>query len=223
MTPAVAGPAVGEASTIKMLRSVMMKGLEALTAECLLAARRAGVEGAVIASLQASDPGFDWQRRSAYNLERMMAHGLRRAAEMREVAATLRELGLPDRLAVATADWQQQVGALGLEAGEADAGGRPTASSPRWSEGEPAASAGVPRGRRPGRRSPGAAELGHRLAAGGDTGGRQARARGRHPALPPHAAGPVPDRRRAEALARCVRPAFGLLDPALRDSRRACG
>jgi 3-hydroxyisobutyrate dehydrogenase-like beta-hydroxyacid dehydrogenase len=122
MTPAVAGPAIGDASTIKMLRSVMMKGLEALTAECLLAARRAGVDGAVIASLQASDPGFDWQRRSAYNLERMTAHGLRRAAEMREVAATLRELGLPDRLAAATADWQDEIGALGLEAGEADAG-----------------------------------------------------------------------------------------------------
>ena len=44
------------------------------------------MEGAAIASLQASDPGFDWQRRSAYNLERMMAHGLRRAADGRAQA-----------------------------------------------------------------------------------------------------------------------------------------
>ncbi len=106
------GDKVGQASSIKMLRSVMIKGFEALTAECVLAARRAGVEEAVIASLQASDPGVDWLKRSAYNLERMMVHGKRRASEMREVAATLRELGLPDRMAVATAEWQAQIGDL---------------------------------------------------------------------------------------------------------------
>ena len=124
MVSEVAGPRVGDASTIKMLRSVMVKGFEALTAECLLAACKAGVESAVLASLQASDPGFDWAARAAYNLERMMAHGVRRAAEMREVAATLRELGLPDRLASATADWQAAVGGLGLDGGEDDLGTR---------------------------------------------------------------------------------------------------
>lgn len=112
-----AGERVGDASSIKMLRSVMIKGFEALTAECLLAARRAGVEEAVLASLQASDPGWDWAARGAYNLERMMAHGARRSAEMREVAATLRELGLPDRMASATVDWQAQIAALGLPGG----------------------------------------------------------------------------------------------------------
>jgi 3-hydroxyisobutyrate dehydrogenase-like beta-hydroxyacid dehydrogenase len=124
MEPAVAGRRVGEASAIKMLRSVMVKGLEALTAECLLAARRAGVDATVLASLPASDPGFDWAARSAYNLERMTTHGLRRAAEMREAAATLRELGLPDRMALATAEWQAELGGLGLPPGEAEAGAR---------------------------------------------------------------------------------------------------
>jgi 3-hydroxyisobutyrate dehydrogenase-like beta-hydroxyacid dehydrogenase len=114
MRARVAGKTVGEASSIKMLRSVMIKGMEALTAECMLAARRAGVERSVLVSLQASDPGIDWTARSAYNLERMMVHGTRRAAEMEEVAATLRDLGLPDRMASAIADWQRQIGALGL-------------------------------------------------------------------------------------------------------------
>ncbi|MCA0203091.1 MAG: DUF1932 domain-containing protein [Proteobacteria bacterium] len=114
MRPEVVGEQVGQASTVKMLRSVMIKGIEALTAECLLAARQAGVEGRVLASLQKSDPGFDWTARSAYNLERMAAHGIRRAAEMREVARTLRELELPDRMAAATALWQDQLGALGV-------------------------------------------------------------------------------------------------------------
>ncbi|WP_220335017.1 DUF1932 domain-containing protein [Paracoccus thiocyanatus] len=117
MAPKIAGIRVGEASAIKMLRSVMIKGMEALTAECLLAARRAGVEEAVLASLQASDPGWDWTARGAYNLERMMVHGARRAAEMHEVAATLRELGLPDRMAAAAAAWQEEIAALYLPAG----------------------------------------------------------------------------------------------------------
>lgn len=124
MAPAVAGPNVGDASTIKMLRSVMVKGIEALTAECLLAARRAGVEAAVLASLQASDTRSDWETRAAYNLERMMVHGARRGGEMREVAATLRGLGLPDRMAAATAAWQEAIGALGLEGGAAEVGAR---------------------------------------------------------------------------------------------------
>jgi 3-hydroxyisobutyrate dehydrogenase-like beta-hydroxyacid dehydrogenase len=116
----VAGDNVGDASSIKMLRSVMIKGFEALSAECLLAARRAGVEDAVLASLQASDPGWNWRDRGAYNLERIMVHGTRRAAEMREVAATLRELGLPDRMAAATAQWQDQIAALHLDGGADD-------------------------------------------------------------------------------------------------------
>lgn len=124
MDRTVAGDRVGDASSIKMLRSVMVKGFEALTAECLLAARQAGVEAAVLASLQASDPGWNWRDRGAYNLERMLAHGARRAAEMREVALTLRELGLPDRMAMATADWQAQIAALALPGGPDDLGDR---------------------------------------------------------------------------------------------------
>jgi 3-hydroxyisobutyrate dehydrogenase-like beta-hydroxyacid dehydrogenase len=113
-----AGGAVGDASTIKMLRSVVIKGLEALTAEAFLAARAAGVDGAVIASLQASDAGIDWQARGAYNLERMLVHGARRSAEMIEVTKCLRDLGLPDRMSAAAAQWQAELADLGIDAGE---------------------------------------------------------------------------------------------------------
>jgi 3-hydroxyisobutyrate dehydrogenase-like beta-hydroxyacid dehydrogenase len=115
-----AGDRVGDASAIKMLRSVIVKGLEALTAESFLAARKAGVDQAVLASLQASDPGIDWLARGAYNLERMLVHGARRAVEMDEVAATLREFGLPDRMAQATATWQAEIAALDLDPGPED-------------------------------------------------------------------------------------------------------
>ncbi|MCU0826599.1 MAG: DUF1932 domain-containing protein [Tabrizicola sp.] len=123
MKPVVAGKVVGQASSIKMLRSVIVKGLEALTTESFLAARKAGVDQAVIASLQASDPGIDWLARGAYNLERMLVHGARRAAEMEEVAVTLRDLGLPDRMAAATADWQAHLAGL-VEPGGDDFGSR---------------------------------------------------------------------------------------------------
>lgn len=124
MRPTIVGGGIGGASAVKMLRSVMIKGLEALTAECFLAARKAGVEEAVIASLQASDPGIDWNKRGSYNLERMMAHGNRRAAEMAEVVATIEALGLPARMAHAAESWQAAIGAMGLAAGEDDLGAR---------------------------------------------------------------------------------------------------
>ncbi|MCZ8082489.1 MAG: DUF1932 domain-containing protein [Rhodobacteraceae bacterium] len=124
MAATVVGDRVGQASSIKMLRSVIIKGLEALTAESFLAARAAGVEEAVIASLQASDPGFDWARRGAYNLERMLVHGARRAAEMTEVAVTLRQLGLPGRMTEATVQWQTDLAALAVDPGPEDLAAR---------------------------------------------------------------------------------------------------
>jgi 3-hydroxyisobutyrate dehydrogenase-like beta-hydroxyacid dehydrogenase len=80
---------VGRASMIKMIRSVMIKGVEALTAEMMLAARAADVEADVLASL-----GDGWASKASYNLERMTTHGIRRAAEMEESAKTLIALGI---------------------------------------------------------------------------------------------------------------------------------
>ena len=107
------GP-VGSSSAIKMIRSIMMKGLEALVCECVLAGRKAGVIETVLDSLDDTYPGFDWRRRSAYMLERVMTHGVRRAAEMREVALTVDLLGLGGAMSRASVGWQQAVGDLGL-------------------------------------------------------------------------------------------------------------
>lgn len=118
MAPRVVAGEVGAASSIKMIRSVMVKGLEALTSECVLAAVAAGVEEEVLGSLMRSHPGTDWPTRTVYNLERMMRHGARRAAEMEEVARTLSDLGLPDDMARATVGWQRRLSETGLEAPE---------------------------------------------------------------------------------------------------------
>ena len=108
MNVEVVSPDVGYASAIKMCRSVMVKGIEALALECLLAARSYGVEDRVLASLDETFPGLLSGTRADYLVSRIVVHGRRRAAEMREVAATLTEGGVPPRLALATSqheDW----------------------------------------------------------------------------------------------------------------------
>jgi 3-hydroxyisobutyrate dehydrogenase-like beta-hydroxyacid dehydrogenase len=114
------GP-VGSSSSVKMLRSVMIKGLEALVCECVFAGRKAGVDAVVLASLDETFPGFDWNKRAAYMLERVTTHGVRRAAEMREVALTVDQLGLEGVMSRGAVAWQQKVGELGLRATEGDA------------------------------------------------------------------------------------------------------
>jgi 3-hydroxyisobutyrate dehydrogenase-like beta-hydroxyacid dehydrogenase len=121
MAVRVAGAEVGQASSIKMIRSVMVKGLEALTAECVLAAVAAGVEDEVLGSLAKSHAGTDWRARSAYNFERMVVHGTRRAAEMEEVVTTLNDLGLPADVTEGTVRWQRRMaGAIPAPAGDED-------------------------------------------------------------------------------------------------------
>ncbi len=113
MNTQIVGDDIGAAAAIKMIRSVMIKGIEALTAECFIAATRAGVVQAVASSLRNNYPGVDWDKMSEYNVERMVSHGIRRAAEMREVAATLRELGVAPRMTEGTIARQQALGECG--------------------------------------------------------------------------------------------------------------
>lgn len=116
MRVSVAGAEVGAASAIKMIRSVIIKGIEALTLECFLAAARAGVVDEVAASLKNNYPGLDWSKIIPYNLERMARHGERRAAEMEEVAETLRELGVEPLMSNAAVKRQREMGKLGTQA-----------------------------------------------------------------------------------------------------------
>lgn len=108
------GSRVGEASAVKMIRSVIVKGIEALTAEAMLAAFEAGVVDEVIASLDASEREQPWADRANYNLDRMITHGVRRAEEMDEVVRTLNSLGIVPHLSKQTALRQREIGNLGL-------------------------------------------------------------------------------------------------------------
>jgi 3-hydroxyisobutyrate dehydrogenase-like beta-hydroxyacid dehydrogenase len=99
----VASEKLGVASATKMCRSVMIKGLEAMVIESYTAARHYGVEDAVVASLQETFPGIDWERQGAYFFQRVIEHGHRRAEEVREVAETVRDAGLEPWSATGTA------------------------------------------------------------------------------------------------------------------------
>ncbi len=103
---------LGVASAIKMCRSVMIKGLEALVIESYATARLYGVEDHVLPTLQETFPSIDWQQQGAYFFSRVVQHGKRRAEEMREAANTVREAGFEPFMASATADKQQWVADL---------------------------------------------------------------------------------------------------------------
>ena len=115
MRASIAGTEIGAAAAIKMVRSVMIKGIEALTLECFLAAARAGVIDEVAASMRNNYPGLDWAKIVPYNLERMAVHGERRAAEMQDVAETLRELGVEPLMTNATVKRQREMGEIGQQ------------------------------------------------------------------------------------------------------------
>ena len=111
----VASDQLGIASATKMCRSVMIKGLEAMVIESFTAARRYGVEGALIKSLRETFPGVDWEKQAAYFFQRVIEHGRRRGEEMREAAVTVREAGLQPWSAAATAERQTWVADLADE------------------------------------------------------------------------------------------------------------
>lgn len=100
---------LGSASAAKMCRSVLIKGLEALVLESLLAARHHGVDQVVLDSLRDLELR-DWREDARYMASRALEHGIRRAEEMREVASTVREAGLEPRMSSACVAWQDWAG-----------------------------------------------------------------------------------------------------------------
>jgi len=100
---------LGTASTIKLLRSVLIKGMEALFAESMEAASKVGVEDEVIDSLQATYPELNWRQVAGYQLSRTSLHATRRAAEMREAQELVQHLGVQPIMAAAIAMRQQNL------------------------------------------------------------------------------------------------------------------
>ena len=99
--------AIGAAAAVKMCRSIVIKGLEALMVECALAAGEHGAADRVYDSLAETYPGLDWRKTARYMIGRVLEHGERRAHEMEEVASMLRAAGIDPLMADATARRQR--------------------------------------------------------------------------------------------------------------------
>ena len=111
----IVGEMVGTAAAVKMCRSIIVKGLEALLVECVLGASHYGAEQRVFASLTETFPGIDWNKLADYMVGRVVVHGERRAHEMEEVAETLRTIGIDPIMATATARRQAWSAELDLK------------------------------------------------------------------------------------------------------------
>ena len=100
---------IGYVSAMKMCRSVMIKGIESLMIEAMTASVAYDVVDQVIPSLDEYFKGKDWRWQAEYMFGRVVEHGERRAAEMREAAKTVAEIGLEPLMTAATAERQQWV------------------------------------------------------------------------------------------------------------------
>lgn len=101
-------PELGRASAMKLCRSIIIKGLEALMVDCTAACTAWGVKDQVFQSLNASFPSIDWHALSDNMLERVATHGIRRSDEMAEAGDMVDALGINPALVLAVSHAQRR-------------------------------------------------------------------------------------------------------------------
>jgi 3-hydroxyisobutyrate dehydrogenase-like beta-hydroxyacid dehydrogenase len=110
----LAGAAAGAAARLKLVRSVYMKGRDALVLEMMLAARRLGVEDEVARSIAGPGEQVPFTELSDRVLRALAVHAGRRAEELGSSAALLRELGVDPIVTEAGAERLRKLAELGL-------------------------------------------------------------------------------------------------------------
>lgn len=111
----VVGPEPGRAAAVKILRSILTKGLETLLVELLTAARRHGVEAEVLGGfLELFDrrPALDFVE---FLVRSDTVHSGRRALEAAQSADTVAAVGLEPAMSRAVAARLSQLAGLGLK------------------------------------------------------------------------------------------------------------
>ena len=106
----------GQAAAVKMCRSVLIKGIEALVTESLVTAHHFGVEGEVFSSLNDLFPDPDWTAQARYMISRSLEHGERRAEEMSEAVKTVRGANIEPWMSEACVERQRWAGRLAISA-----------------------------------------------------------------------------------------------------------
>ena len=108
------GAEAGTAARLKLVRSVYMKGRDALVLEMMLAARRLGVEDAVVRSIAGPGEQVPFADLSDRVLRALAVHAGRRAEELDSSAALLRELGVEPTVTEAGAERLRWLAERGL-------------------------------------------------------------------------------------------------------------
>ncbi|KMO41314.1 phosphogluconate dehydrogenase [Methylobacterium tarhaniae] len=114
MTIDFAGDRLGTASGIKILRSVLIKGIEALTDEMMLAARHYGVDQAVLASA-CKTLARPWMDTMEALIPSGVIHAKRRAEELEMSAEAVADAGIDPVMARAVAARLRWKAGLGLK------------------------------------------------------------------------------------------------------------
>ncbi|MBV9078580.1 MAG: NAD(P)-dependent oxidoreductase [Methylobacteriaceae bacterium] len=106
------GPVLGTASGIKIIRSVLIKGIEALTDEMLLAARQYGIDDIVLASASKT-LARPWMDTVQSLTPSGVIHAKRRAEELEMSADAVADVGVEPIMARAVAQrlrWKESLG-----------------------------------------------------------------------------------------------------------------
>lgn len=107
---------LGAASGIKIMRSVIAKGLEALLVECMLGARRYGIDDAVLRSFGQFMDSRSFSEVANFLLVTDVIHAERRSHEARMSVSALEEAGVDPVMTRATAERLEWVAGLETKA-----------------------------------------------------------------------------------------------------------
>lgn len=99
LNPAVVGAEIGAAAALKMLRSVVVKGMEGLWVEALLAARERGVVEPLMAMIEETLDRYRTRDFATMLVCTHVAHAGRRQVEVRMARDTVAGTGVPPLLA----------------------------------------------------------------------------------------------------------------------------
>lgn len=111
----IVGDTPGQAAGVKILRSVLTKGLEVLLVESLVAARRCGLQRQVLDSFCELLDSRPARETLSFLLRSHVVHAGRRALELAQSAETVADAGLDPVLSRAAAARLEQLASLGLK------------------------------------------------------------------------------------------------------------
>lgn len=109
-----AGSKPGAASRIKLVRSVFMKGIEALIVETFLFARKCGIEDNILASVCNSMDKEPFKALASRMAGADLVHSERRAFEVGEAMELMKEVGVEPLIAAGAKKRLEQTAALGM-------------------------------------------------------------------------------------------------------------